>query len=338
MRILVTKIKSPQTKKRKRKKKQRERMTWFGIVLCAVILYGAASLVDLLPEPEPELYSNRTVQVYNMETGELMPLDLEQYLVGVVAAEMPASFDSEALKAQAVAARTFTVSRMISPHPNVTALNSLAQISTSPATCQAWISEEEQKKRWGSQYKEYHRKVVQAVADTAGEVLRYEGILIEPVYHASCGGAYTEDAQDVWGNAKPYLVSVNCAHATDPHTQTKNSMTLATMAQKLNLSEAVPAVFSGSYMQLVSSTGSNRVREIRIGDQLFTGDELRSALNLKSSLISWYISGNEITFVTDGYGHGVGMCQYGANYHAECGEDYRQILSRYYTGTQLSQE
>lgn len=335
---MVTRIKSPHAEKMRKKKKRRSQMTWLGVILCAALLYGASFLMDLIPAPEPELNSGRTVQVYHMETGQLMALDLEQYLVGVVAAEMPAEFDVEALKAQAVAARTFTVNRMIHPHPNVTALHSLAQLSTSPETCQAWISEEEQKKRWGSQYRKYHRKIVQAVADTAGEVLRYDGLLIEPLYHASCGGTQTEDAQNVWGNAKPYLVSVKCNHASDPHMQTRTSMTLQTMAQRLQLSDAVPAAATGDYIQLLSSTGSNRVSQIRIGNQIFTGGELRSALNLKSSLISWHITGNEITFITNGYGHGVGLCQYGANYYAKQGDDYRQILSRYYTDTQLSQE
>lgn len=335
---MVTRIKSPRAEQMRRKKKRRSRMTWMAVILCGVVLYGASALLDLLPAPEPELNSGRTVQVYNMETDELMALDLEQYIVGVVAAEMPAGFDIEALKAQAVAARTFTVSRMISPNPNVTALHSLAQLSTSPETCQAWISEEEQKQRWGRQYKTYHRKIVQAVADTAGEVLRYDGMLIEPLYHASCGGGKTEDARYVWGNARPYLVSVDCNHPADPHTQTRTSMTMQSMAQKLGLSGAVPASTSGDYMKLLSSTGTNRVQQIRIGGQTFTGSELRSALNLKSSLISWNISGDEITFITNGYGHGVGLCQYGANYYAEQGNDYRQILSRYYTGAQLSRE
>ncbi len=335
---MVTRIKSPKTEKMRRKKKRRSRMAWLGILVCAVALYGVSSMMDLLPVPEPELNSGRTVQVYNMETRELMALDVEQYLVGVVAAEMPAGFDEEALKAQAVAARTFTVSRMISPSPKVQELHSLAQLSTSPETCQAWISEEEQKNRWGRNYRRYHRKIVQAVADTAGEVLRYDGILIEPVYHASCGGGSTEAAENVWGSFRPYLSSVACNHADDPHTRTKTSMTLETMAQKLQLPDAVPAMTSGEYMQLISSTASNRVDKIQIGGKTFTGSQLREALNLKSSLISWQITGEEITFITNGYGHGVGMCQYGADYYAKQGNDYRQILNRYYPGAQLSLE
>jgi len=286
---------------------------------------------------EPELYSGQTVQVYNMETKQLMVLDREQYLVGVVAAEMPASFHVEALKAQAVAARTFTMSRIANPNPNVTALDARAQLSTSPETCQAWISEDEQRARWGKQYKQYYRKIVEAVADTAGEVLRYDGALIEPLYHASCGGGRTEDAQAVWGNARPYLVSVECNHPADPHMQTETTMSLQEMEQKLGVGQTATAGAFGDFMQLISSTASNRVQSLRVGDKIFSGTQLRTALGLKSALISWHVHGDEITFTTNGYGHGVGMCQYGANYYAEQGEGHSRILARYYPGAQLEQ-
>lgn len=295
-------------------------------------------MLDNVITPEQELHSGKNVQVYNMETDEVMTLDLEQYLVGVVAAEMPAGFDVEALKAQAVAARTFTVSRMNNPNPNVTALDARAQLSTSPQTCQAWISEEEQQKRWGKDYKAYHRKVVQAVGQTAGEVLRYDGTLIEPLYHASCGGGRTEDAQEVWGNAKPYLVSVECGHPDDPHTQQQTTMSLREMEQKLGVSDAVTAGSFGDFMQLISSTASNRVQTVCVGDKMISGTQLRSALGLKSALVSWNISGDSITFTTNGYGHGVGLCQYGANYYAEKGDSYKRILAHYYPGTELCKE
>ena len=335
---MVTRIQSPHRERLRRRRKRRSRLTWLAVVLCGIVIYCAAGLVDYLPAPEPELQSGRTVQVYNVETSQLMALDLEQYLVGVVAAEMPASFEIEALKAQAVAARTFTVSRMENPNPNVTALDAQAQLSTSPETCQAWISEEEQQARWGKQYKTYHRKIVQAVAETTGEVLRYDGALIEPLYHASCGGGRTENAEDVWGNAKPYLVSVSCNHPADPHTQQQTTMTLQEMEQKLGVSDAAAAGAFGDFIQLVSSTASNRVKSLRVGDKIFSGSQLRSALGLKSALISWTIDGDQITFTTNGYGHGVGLCQYGANYYAEQGDSYQKILARYYPGTQLSKE
>ncbi len=335
---MVTRIQSPRTKRLRQKKKRRSRLAWVTIAICCLAVYGGALLLDKVTMPEQELHSGKSVQVYNMETKALMTLDLEQYLVGVVAAEMPASFDVEALKAQAVAARTFTVSRMNHPNPNVTALDARAQLSTSPQTCQAWISEEEQKKRWGKEYKAYHRKVVQAVGQTAGEVLRYDGTLIEPLYHASCGGGRTEDAQEVWGNAKPYLVSVECNHPADPHNQQQTTMSLQEMEQKLGVSETATAGNFGDFIQLISSTASDRVQTMRVGDKIISGTQLRSALGLKSALASWTISGDSITFTTNGYGHGVGLCQYGANYHAEQGDSYRKILERYYPGTQLSKE
>lgn len=334
---MVTRIQSPGRERLRRKRKRRSRLTWLAVVLCGVVLYCAAGLAEHLPVPEPALQPGEPVQVYNVDTGQLMTLDSEQYLVGVVAAEMPASFDVEALKAQAVAARTFTVSRMEHPNPKVTALHPQAQLSTSPETCQAWISEEEQRERWGKEYKTYHRKVVQAVAETAGQVLRYDGQLIEPLYHASCGGGRTEDAQEVWGNARPYLVSVACNHPDDPHTQQQTTMTLREMDQKLGVSDATAGAF-GDFMQLVASTASNRVKTMRVGDKLFSGSQLRSALGLKSALISWTIDGDQITFTTNGYGHGVGLCQYGANYYAGQGDSYQKILARYYPGTQLCQE
>lgn len=335
---MVTRIRSPRTQRLRRKKKRRSRLTWVAVILCCIVLYQVAGLVDTLPELEPELDSGRTVQVYNMETHKRMALDLEQYLVGVVAAEMPASFDTEALKAQTVAARTFTVSRMANPNPKITALDAEAQLSTSPATCQAWISEAEQKKRWGKRYKEYHHKIVQAVAETSGEVLRYNGELIEPLYHASCGGGKTEDAEEVWGNAKPYLVSVACNHPVDPHTKQQTTMSLQEMEQKLGVNETAAAGSFGDFIQLLSSTASNRVKSLKVGNKTFSGAQLRNALNLKSALVSWNIDGDQITFTTNGYGHGVGMCQYGADYYAKQGESYQKILSRYYPGTQLSKE
>jgi stage II sporulation protein D len=115
-------------------------------------------------------------------------------------------------------------------------------------------------------------------------------------------------------------------------------MTLTALAQKLQLPDVIPAIAAGDYIQLISSTASNRVQQIKIGGRTFSGAELRKALNLKSSLISWQIDGEKITFVTSGYGHGVGLCQYGADHYARQGDDYRQILNRYYPGAQLSLE
>ena len=270
--------------------------------------------------------SSQMINVYNTETEKLMQLEMEMYIAGVVAAEMPASFELEALKAQAVAARTFALKRMNVPNSNIKTLHSDAQISTSPATCQAWISDDEQRERWGKDYTKWHQKIIQAVTETAGEVLCYDGVLIDPVYHASCGGGATESAEYVWGNAKPYLVSVPCNHPADQHSGVTMAISQAELMEKLDLqSNAVNVIAE-------ERTPSNRLKTMLVGDNTIRGSELRNALGLKSTLIDWLIIGDQMIVTTNGYGHGAGMCQNGANYYAQLGYNYQQILQHYYRG------
>ena len=273
--------------------------------------------------------SSQMINVYNTETEKLMQLEMETYIAGVVAAEMPASFELDALKAQAVAARTFALKRMNVPNSNVKALHSDAQISTSPTTCQAWISDDEQRERWGKDYTKWHQKIIQAVTETAGEVLCYDGVLIDPVYHASCGGGATESAEYVWGNAKPYLVSVPCNPPADQHSGVTMAISQAELMEKLDLqSNAVNVIAE-------ERTPSNRLKTMLVGDNAIQGSELRNALGLKSTLIDWRIVGNQMIVTTNGYGHGAGMCQNGANYYAQLGYNYQQILQHYYRGAVL---
>ena len=276
--------------------------------------------------------SSQMINVYNTETEKLMQLEMETYIAGVVAAEMPASFELDALKAQAVAARTFALKRMNVPNSNVKALHSDAQISTSPTTCQAWISDDEQRERWGKDYTKWHQKIIQAVTETAGEVLCYDGVLIDPVYHASCGGGATESAEYVWGNAKPYLVSVPCNHPADQHSGVTMAISQAELMEKLDLqSNAVNVIAE-------ERTPSNRLKTMLVGDNAIRGSELRNALGLKSTLIDWRIVGNQMIVTTNGYGHGAGMCQNGANYYAQLGYNYQQILQHYYRGAVVQKQ
>jgi stage II sporulation protein D len=276
--------------------------------------------------------SSQMINVYNTETEKLMQLEMETYIAGVVAAEMPASFELDALKAQAVAARTFALKRMNVPNSNVKVLHSDAQISTSPTTCQAWISDDEQRERWGKDYTKWHQKIIQAVTETAGEVLCYDGVLIDPVYHASCGGGATESAEYVWGNAKPYLVSVPCNHPADQHSGVTMAISQAELMEKLDLqSNAVNVIAE-------ERTPSNRLKTMLVGDNTIRGSELRNALGLKSTLIDWLIIGDQMIVTTNGYGHGAGMCQNGANYYAQLGYNYQQILQHYYRGAVVQKQ
>lgn len=276
------------------------------------------------------------IAVYDHQNDQIMTLGLEDYLVGVVAAEMPASFGLEALKAQAVAARTFACSRLWS---EAAAADAPYRLTTDPATCQAYISDDEMHLRWGQQYAANRAKIVQAVAETQGEILTYQGKVIEPVYHASCGGGRTESARDVWGSDRPYLVSVVCDHPPDKHTQLKTTLSLTEVDQKLGSDAAVVAAASGgqsSPLAIVASSASDRVLKMRVGSRQYSGSQIRQALGLESSLISFDQEGDEVTFTTNGYGHGVGMCQYGADYYAQQGWDYQAILKHYYTGVSLN--
>lgn len=299
------------------------------LLICASIWCGDCIISE-------EIIHNKTssqmINVYNTETEKLMQLEMETYIAGVVAAEMPASFELDALKAQAVAARTFALKRMNVPNSNIKTLHSDAQISTSPATCQAWISDAEQRKRWGKDYAKWHQKIIQAVTETAGEVLCYDGVLIDPVYHASCGGGATESAEYVWGNAKPYLVSVPCNHPADQHSGVTMAISQAELMEKLDLqSNAVNVIAE-------ERTPSNRLKTMLVGDNAIQGSELRNALGLKSTLIDWRIVGNQMIVTTNGYGHGAGMCQNGANYYAQLGYNYQQILQHYYRGAVVQKQ
>lgn len=293
------------------------------LLICASISCGDYIISEEIIQNKA---SSQMINVYNTETEKLMQLEMETYIAGVVAAEMPASFELDALKAQAVAARTFALKRMNVPNSNVKALHSDAQISTSPTTCQAWISDDEQRERWGKDYTKWHQKIIQAVTETAGEVLCYDGVLIDPVYHASCGGGATESAEYVWGNAKPYLVSVPCNHPADQHSGVTMAISQAELMEKLDLqSNAVNVIAE-------ERTPSNRLKTMLVGDNAIQGSELRNALGLKSTLIDWRIVGNQMIVTTNGYGHGAGMCQNGANYYAQLGYNYQQILQHYYRG------
>lgn len=335
----------PASRRRRKRRWKWPRRLSAGAVLLALgvllILEPGAQETKLLERPQAAVEetlpsAQEQVAVYDHQSGQIMTLGLEDYLVGVVAAEMPASFELEALKAQAVAARTFACSRLWS---EAAASDAPYRLTTDPATCQAWISDSEMQDRWGGQYAANRAKIVQAVAETQGEILTYQGKVIEPVYHASCGGGRTESARDVWGSDRPYLVSVVCDHPPDKHTQLKTTLSLAEVDQKLGSDAAVVSAASGEHtspLAILASSASDRVLKMRVGTKQYSGTEVRKALGLESSLIRIDQAGDAVTFTTNGYGHGVGMCQYGADHYAQLGWDYQAILKHYYTGVSLN--
>ncbi|MEN6471580.1 MAG: stage II sporulation protein D [Clostridiaceae bacterium] len=278
------------------------------------------------------------LRVYDARLKKTVEMDLEEYLVHVVAGEMPASFEAEALKAQAVAARTYTVRRMAS-HGGTPCGRGGADICTDSTCCQAYQSEARLRENWGSEYAANLRRVRDAVEATAGEILTYDGLPIEALFHSNAGGV-TEDAEHVFASAQPYLVSVTspgdelAAHYTDTVRLTRAEVTKA--LNKLYPNADVTAKRLDRELKVLSRYASGRVNQISVGDVTLTGRQFRQALDLASANFSLAYSEKYVTVTTVGYGHGVGMSQYGANAMAKAGSGYKEILTHYYTGVEIA--
>lgn len=254
------------------------------------------------------------------EDGTVIPMELEAYLVGVVSAEMPAAFETEALKAQAVVARTYTLRRVgsNSKHPD-------ADICMNPECCQGYKAEQE--------YAETQR-IREAVASTAGLVLTYNGELIEATYFSSSGGR-TEDALAVWGSDIPYLRATDSPEEdyADRYLETV-TVTGEEFASALGISPEGPC---SGWLGEVTYTNGGGIDTMVIADQVFRGTELRKLLGLRSTAFLMTAVGDHITITTRGYGHRVGMSQYGAEAMAVDGATFQEILSHYYQGTTLAE-
>lgn len=312
-----------------------------GLLLLIVALSGYLAVAR--PEKQPperplrEFILPAYLRLYVHETGEIVRVPMEDYLVGVVAAEMPASFPLEALKAQAVCARTWIARRMLaggvanSQHPGADACDD-------PRHGQGYLSREKMRARWGTlEYYRYYYRIKKAVTDTRGFVITYDNELIDPVYHASCGGK-TENAADVWKIDVPYLRSVLCPYCQDPYPGEAKTFTFKQLNNLLGTSTiALPAAaHGGEILQLVAKTATGRPKVLRVAGREVPATALRETLGLRSTNFTWKIDGNRVTFYTAGHGHGVGLCQYGAKGFARRGYNFQSILRYYYHGIALT--
>ena len=272
---------------------------------------------------------SQTIQFYHPQLNKVVPLDLEDYVIGVVAAEMPASFESEALKAQAVAARTLAVYKM--QHGGC---NKGGDICGYSNHCQAWVSDEGMRDKWGDHYEANLTKIKNAVQSTAGEIIEYGGEPIQVLYHSTSGGM-TEDVENVFANALPYLRAVtsegeeNTSHYESTQTISKENF-YKILKEYNNKADETKEI------RIVDTFESGRVDKITAGGILLTGKQMRTLYDLDSTLFTVTCSGNNVTFHTKGFGHGVGMSQTGANAMAKNGSDYLTILHHYYTDVEIS--
>ena len=285
---------------------------------------NAAEMVVLPPETTVPESVSLTARVRNSDgiTGEM---DMDTYLVGVVLAEMPAYFEPEALKAQAVVARTYTRKAYTTGGKHGD-----GSICTQPACCQAYIAESDYLTQGGTQ--ENLERVRSCVLATSGQVLTYEGELIEATYFSSSGGI-TEDAVAVWGTDFPYLRSVS-SPGEEKATYHTDSVTF-TRQQLESALEVTLTGNSDSWFQGFLFTRGAGVASVTVGGETFTGIDLRQKLGLKSTCFSVTPGVDSVTITTQGYGHRVGMSQYGADAMALSGSGYADILAHYYPGTSL---
>ena len=281
----------------------------------------------------------KTIEVKRCDSGKKVEVDFEEYVTCVVASEMPATFEEEALKAQSVAARTFAMAKIETESPICDSTH-----------CQVYKTEKElidcHPEGWED---EGWKKIKKACKATAGELLYYDGeLVLHPLFFSSSGGQ-TENSEDVFVSAVPYLISVSSPYEEKAtHKDEEKSFTVNEFASKVR--KAFPekdfGTISTDRIKILSRTAGGRVEKMKVGDVTLKGTEVRSALGLSSALFTisfkegtgWNVlsaSNTQIVFVSNGSGHGVGMSQYGADGMAKEGADYKEILKHYYSGTEI---
>ena len=264
---------------------------------------------------------------------EILTLSLEDYVLGVTAAEMPADFELEALKAQAVAARTYALYRAKGGR------HEGAELCADPGCCQAWLSEEELRRRWGADWAEKHGRIAAAVQATSGQILCYEGQAVLAAFHSSSAGQ-TEDCGAIWSEV-PYLQSVFSPEDAGTVPNFVTTVERGALDFRDTLLYARPAAdFSGppeSWIGEGELDRSGRTAWVELGGERFPGTELRQLFSLRSTAFTLDYADGVFRFTVTGFGHGVGMSQYGAEVMAREGADYRAILEHYYPGTELCQ-
>lgn len=309
-------------------------LTCFAIPIIFTKKYDPQEVVSNVRENEYDYKQYNTIKLLHVETGEIEEIKIDEYLYGVVSAEMPASFHEEALKAQGLVARTYTIYKIIngSKHEG-------ADICDFANCCQAWISKEDRFSKWNEEECENNwEKIVSAVKATQGQIITYEGQPINAFFHSNSGGT-TEIPSNVWGGGNyPYLQTVETI-GEDAYTQYSSNVTLT----KDEVIKKIKEKYSNceinfeneNEIQIIENTESGRVKTIKFGNKEISGVEAREIFGLKSTRFTVEIEDDSVMFDVYGYGHGVGMSQTGADSMAKLGNDYQAIIKHYYIGVEI---
>lgn len=305
-------------------------MNWKKIILVALLIifmpFVVISLFTQEQEPDPDFkyVSNMNVRVKRESTSQIDVVPLEEYLVGVLAGEMPVSFNMEALKAQCVAARSYVMKKM--------AYNKDKEYDVVDTIMnQVYLDDEYLQAVWKDEYDTKITKIRQAVNATRGEYLEYEGSVVEAFFFSTSVGK-TENSEEIFSAKVPYLRSVDSSweEGVSPVFYDYFNFILSDFFAKLGLPKA-----DTIEQKILKTTSTGRVKEIMINGKKFTGSEVVTKLNLRSAHFTIVQNGDSVKITTRGYGHGVGMSQYGAEAMARLGYTYDQILKHYYSGVEI---
>jgi len=325
----------------------------FIVIAIPMVIVGAFETVPESAEPvyehqETEALvkvsaneANTYLFMYDHLSHDIIEIDIEDYVIGVVAAEMPASFHIEALKAQAVAARTFAVYNMRSEGGDGCRSNLGADVCSSFAHCQAWIDIDRMKEKWGEDFEENFDKIEEAVRETNGQIMLYREQPIEVLFHSTSNGM-TEDAGEVFLRSLPYYQVVE-SRGEERSSRFRDTVTLSygDFIRTFNLvypRSGLNANEIESQIRIINHTRGGRVNRLRIGAIELEGTEFRRIFGLNSADFSFRFGNGRVRIDTVGFGHGVGMSQVGANYMAMNGYDHITILKHYYTGVQIDED
>ena len=304
------------------------------IYIIVIALLVSTASIKLKKEEKNKIGKN----IKLLTNNTVKEIDFEEYIKGVVSAEMPANFEEEALKAQAICARTYTINKIMNSNKEV---HNGADICDKPAHCQAYCSREESIKKWEiTSAKKNWDKISRAVEDTEGKIITYQGNIISALFHSSSGGR-TEDVKEVWGGTQyPYLVSVDSEGEEKimPNFIETKEFTIKEMKEILQKKEKkFKFNTKKDKIEILSRTNGDRVRRIKFGSMTLSGTETRSLFGLRSANFEIELSKNKIIFTTKGYGHGAGMSQWGAQAMALEGKKCDEILKHYYTDVKIEE-
>lgn len=307
--------------------------------------HSPSSSPSLSPAPSVEeslqrLADSPAIQVYDHQSDTVRSMGLELYTLLATGAEMPASYELEALKAQAVAARTLAVNKQQRGGCGVGGEGKSADVCTRYDSCQAYRSLDSYKEGWGDAYATNMAKLVQAVNETQGQILTYDGEAIITFFHSTSGGT-TETVQNVFSQTLPYYQTVSSpGEEWAPRYTGEVRLSRAEFARTVNAAygeASLSAAGLEGQVEILGHTDSGRVDDIRLGGVTLRATKLRALLGLNSTNFTVAYEGEDIVFSTKGYGHGIGMSQTGADAMAMRGSGYQEILAHYYVGTELQE-